>query len=110
MSLGVCKDCGATSIGGRARCERCRNADPIHRTQDAVELFFDGHACLTGDCPHQTQKQCLEASAKDGADWRLNQVLEKLRSDKARKEIPNESKFGTVGGYAADWLERELRK
>lgn len=30
----------------------------------AEEQMFDGHACLTGDCPHEKQRGCFMAVAK----------------------------------------------
>ena len=28
--------------------------------------FFDGHACLTGDCPHEKQRDCFIAAFTAG--------------------------------------------
>jgi hypothetical protein len=35
----------------------------------------------------------------------FDRVIEMLRSNEAKKDIPNYSVLGTVGGYAAHWLE-----
>jgi hypothetical protein len=59
--------------------------------------------------------RCAE-SFKSGADWRLKQVLEKLRSEgrkKARGDGPESLEAAyqhkAACKHVADWLEKELR-
>lgn len=37
-----------------------REDRPLDRQAMAQEYFFDGHACTTGDCPHEKTSECLE--------------------------------------------------
>lgn len=39
------------------------------QVEAAKQEYFTYHACLTGDCPHQTNDACLRDAHKDGAVW-----------------------------------------
>lgn len=41
-----------------------------------IAKWLDGeHACFTGDCPHASHTECLDAIATSGADFGYNYAL-----------------------------------
>lgn len=42
---------------------------PSEADRAAEAEFFDGHACLTGDCPHEKFKVCFTDAYLAGVAW-----------------------------------------
>lgn len=74
--------------------------DKALRDELADKEYFYGHACLTGDCPHEKGHECFTAAFKagyDACDAELTKHLAlleesirhpfKVREDKLRAEV-----------------------
>ena len=50
---------------------------PFESARDEAADFelFDGYACLTGDCPHETQRECFTEIHKRGANFGRHYTL-----------------------------------
>jgi hypothetical protein len=74
-SYGHDEDCKATSIAAyladlRASAAAARKDSERRARAVALHLLNDGHghhACTTGDCPHDTLDQCIDAALLDAA-------------------------------------------
>lgn len=56
---------------------------------EADEYFFEHHACLTGDCPHEKTRDCLVAAYLEGCDHIRglgNSREKKVRQDDALEQ------------------------
>lgn len=86
-----------------------------------IAKWLDGeHACFTGDCPHASHTECLDAIATSGADfgyafareksiksWKAQEILYK----EAEKRIAElEEKFSYLAKVPTEPYEKQMAK
>lgn len=73
--------------------------------KDAREILFDGHGCLTGDCPHEKQRECFEFVIAEAFTEAQAEITDLRYAVSVALQLAKDS---MTGAYAKEEIEKAL--